>query len=185
MSEPIKVVTGLVRFSYLNVFAPKSINGGDAKYSVCLLIPKSDKKTVKLLRDAIELAKEQGRKETWGGRIPANLKTPLRDGDLERAEDYPEYKGMYFLNATSKQKPKVVDENVQEIFDQEEIWSGCWGRASINIYSFDKSGNRGIACGLNHIQKLRDGERLGGGRSSAEDDFAEPLDLDDDELMNF
>lgn len=174
-NQATKVVTGEVRFSYLHVFEPHAIEEGqDKKYSVSLLIPKSDKKTLAAIKKAIEAAKEAGKSTKFGGKIPANLKMPLRDGDVDRP-DQPEYAGHYFINANSTNKPGIVDANVQPIIDSTELYSGCYGRASVNFYAYNVSGNRGIACGLNNIQKLRDGETLGG-RSRAEDDF-EPVDV--------
>lgn len=176
-NQATKVVTGEVRFSYLHVFEPHAIEEGqEKKYSVSLLIPKTDKKTLNAIKKAIEAAKIAGAPK-WGGKIPANLKMPLRDGDVDRP-DQPEYAGMYFVNANSTNKPGIVDANVQPILDSTELYSGCYGRASINFYAYNVSGNKGIACGLNNIQKIRDGETLGG-RSRAEDDF-EPVEIEDD-----
>lgn len=179
-----KVVTGTVRFSYLNVFKPKAIGEGqDPKYSVCLLIPKEDKATIKKIKDAIEAEKKAGAAEKWKGKVPSNLKTPLRDGDAERADEYPEYAGMYFLNANSSKKPVLLDESKDEILDQTELYSGCWGRANVNFYSFDVNGNRGIAVGLNALQKKRDDEPLGGmiTAESAAADFDD--DYEDDDML--
>lgn len=180
-----KVVTGTVRFSYLNVFKPKAINEGqEPKYSVCLLIPKKDKKTLDKIRKAIEAEKKAGAAEKWKGKVPANLKTPLRDGDVERADEHPEYEGMYFINANSSKKPVLLDESKDEILDQTELYSGCWGRANVNFYCFDVNGNRGIAVGLNALQKKRDDEPLGGmiTAESAAADFDDDYDDEDDML---
>ena len=175
-----KVVTGKVRFSYVNIFRSRSFGDGqDAKYSICLLIPKSDKATVKKIRAAIDEAVQDGISSKWNGKKPANLKLPLRDGDEERAEEAPEYEGMFFLNANSTQKPGIVDKDLNEILDPDEVYSGCWGRASINFYAFNVNVNRGVGVGLNNIQKLKDGDRLGGSRAKAEDDFGD--DFEDDE----
>ncbi|MGO5065554.1 MULTISPECIES: DUF2815 family protein [unclassified Clostridium] len=164
----MKVITGKVRFSYANVWEPKSINGSDPKYSVSLIIPKSDKTTLKKIKEAIEYAKKEGVAKL-GGKIPANLKTPLRDGDVDRPEDEA-YADSYFINANSNTKPGIVDKDVQPIFDQSEFYSGCYGRASIVFYAYNANGNKGIACGLQNLQKIEDGEPLGG-HSRAEDDF--------------
>lgn len=169
-----KVVTGKVRFSYVNIFKARSFQQGqDEKYSICLLIDKRDKATLSKIKAAIEAAKKQGISDKWGGKLPANLKLPLRDGDAERAEEAPEYEGMYFLNANSNQKPGIVDADLNEILDPTEVYSGCYGRASINFFPFNSNGNKGIAVGLNNIQKLEDGEPLGASRASAEEDFAD------------
>lgn len=175
-----KVVTGVVRLSYAHVWEPASINGGDEKYSVSLIIPKSDTKTVKAIQDAVEQAKQDG-KAKFGGKIPANLKLPLRDGDIERPDDEA-YADSYFINANSKEHPQIVDKNVQPILDKNEVYSGCYARVSITLYAFNSNGNRGIACGLGNIQKVADGEPLGG-RSRAEDDFT-AFDDDDDDFLS-
>lgn len=169
--QATKVVTGKVRFSYLHVWEPTAIEEGQKKkYSVSLIIPKSDKATLAKITKAIEAAKEAG-KVKLGGKIPANLKTPLRDGDMERPDDEA-YAGCFFLNANCETKPGVVDKNLNPVMSQDEVYSGCYGRASVTFYAFNTSGNKGIACGLNNIMKLEDGESLGG-RSTAESDFAE------------
>lgn len=175
-----KVITGEVRFSYAHVFEPASINGSEPKYSVSILIDKKDKKTLERIKAAIEAAKQAGLSK-FGGKIPANLKLPVRDGDTER-EDDEVYAGKYFINANAKTKPGLVDKGCNPIIDKTEFYSGCYGHASITFYAFNTSGNKGIACGLNNIMKTRDGGALGG-RASAEDDFADLIDEDfgDDE----
>ncbi|MTI84822.1 MAG: DUF2815 family protein [Firmicutes bacterium] len=173
-----KVITGKVRFSYANVWEPKSVNGSDPKYSVSLIIPKSDKKTLQKVKAAIEAAKKDGISKL-GGKIPANLKTPLRDGDVDRPDDEA-YANSYFINANSYTKPGIVDKDVQPILDPTEFYSGCYGRASIVAYAYNANGTKGIAAGLQNLQKMEDGEPLGG-RSRAEDDFG-AVDDDDDIL---
>jgi len=163
-----KVITGKVRFSYANIWEPKSINGGDEKYSVSLIIPKSETNTIAEIKAAIEAAKQEG-KAKFGGKVPASLKLPLRDGDIDRPDDEA-YINCYFVNANSKDRPQVVDKNVKPILDQDEVYSGCYGRASITFYAFNQNGNKGVACGLQNLQKLSEGEPLSG-RSRAEDDF--------------
>ena len=173
-----KVVTGVVRLSYANVWEPASINGGTPKYSVSLIIPKDDEKTLSAINAAIDVAIKEGAPK-FGGKIPnrAALKLPLRDGDTERDDDA--YKGSYFVNANSTTAPQIVDRTVQPILDRSEVYSGCYARVSINFYAFNTNGNRGIACGLGNIQKVKDGDPLGG-KSSAAADFAS--DFDDDFL---
>lgn len=173
-----KVVTGIVRLSYANVWEPASINGSKPKYSVSLIIPKGDTKTIADINAAIDAAIQEGAAK-FGGKIPnkAALKLPLRNGDIERDDEA--YKGSYFVNANSTTAPEVVDRSLQRILDRNEVYSGCYARVSINFYAFNSNGNRGIACGLGNIQKVRDGEPLGG-KTSAADDFA--TDLDDDFL---
>ena len=182
-TNPTKVITGVnTRWSYANVWDPKSINGGAPKYSVSLIIPKSDTATVNKIKAAIQSAYEEGESKLKGNgkSVPALsiLKTPLRDGDLERPDD-PAYAGSYFVNANATSAPGIVDADRQPILDRSEVYSGVYGRASINFYAFNSNGNKGIACGLNNLQKIKDGEPLGG-KSRAEDDFA--TDADDDFL---
>ena len=177
-----KVVTNKVRFSYVNIFSRRAFRDGqDAKYSICLLIPKEDKAGLAKLTKAMDEAVQEGIKSKWGGKTPKNLHLPLRDGDEERAGEAAEYEGMMFLNANSNTKPGIVDKDLNEILDPDEVYSGCWGRASINFFPYDSNGNRGVGVGLNNIQKLKDGERLGGSRASAEDDFGDGYDEDGEE----
>ena len=171
MSNKTKVVTGInTRFSYFNGWEPVSINGSKPKYSISVLIPKTDTVTINKINEAIDIAIEECIAR-FGGKKPnkATLKLPLRDGDLERDNDA--YKGHYFINANSINAPQIVDANLDPILDRNEVYSGCYGRVSLNFYAFNSNGNKGIACGLGNVQKLRDGEPLGG-RSSAKDDFA-------------
>ncbi|MBE5798276.1 MAG: DUF2815 family protein [Clostridiales bacterium] len=185
--NPMKVITGKeTRWSYCNVWEAKAINGGTPKFSVSLLIPKSDTVTVKKIKDAIEAAYREGEAKLKGNgkSVPALsvIKTPLRDGDQERPDD-PAYAGHYFLNANSTTAPGIVDADCQPILTRSEVYSGVYGRASISFYAFNSSGNRGIACGLNNLQKIRDGEPLGG-RASAESDFSDFDDEDDDDFLS-
>lgn len=156
------------------MWEPKSINGGTPKYSVSLIIPKSDKVTVEKIKKAIQAAYEEGQSKLKGNgkSVPSRsvLKTPLRDGDLERPDDEA-YANSYFINANSATALGIVDADRNTIIDRSEVYSGVYGRASINLYAFNSNGNKGIACGLNNLQKIKDGEPLGG-KSRAEDDFA-------------
>ena len=178
-----KVVTGKVRFCYVNVFEPTAMNEGDTpKYNICVLIPKSDTATIDKIKKAIEAAKEAGKAKLAdkNGRIPANLKLPLRDGDEERPDD-PAFGGHYFINANSMRQPSIVDRSLNPIISRDEFYSGCYGRASINFYAFNVS-SKGIAAGLNNLQKLEDGEALAGG-STAEEDFGGENAVHDDDMM--
>lgn len=181
----VKVITNKVRFSYVHLFEPAAVGDSeDKKYSVSLIIPKSDKETIKLIKQAIEAAKEAGKVSKFGGKIPAVLKTPLRDGDEERSDDEA-YANSYFINASANTKPGVVDREMNPITDEAELYSGCYGRASITFFPFNASGNKGIAAGLNHVQKTSEGEALGG-RVAVEVDFDDEPDFgedDDDDLL--
>ena len=163
-----KVTTGKVRLSYVHLFDAYAKEGNDPKFSTAILIPKTDTETIKCIKEATTEAAEMG-KAKLGKYILTNLKTPLRDGDIEHPDD-DTYKGMYFLNASSKNKPGVVDSNVHPVLDATEIYSGCYARLTINFYAYCASGNKGIAAGLGNVQKLCDGESLGG-FARAENDF--------------
>ena len=174
-NNPMKVITGpTTRWSYANVWEPKSINGGT---------PKSDKVTVEKIKKAIQAAYEEGQSKLKGNgkSVPSLsvIKTPLRDGDLERPDDEA-YANSYFINANSATAPGIVDADRNTIIDRSEVYSGVYGRASINLYAFNSNGNKGIACGLNNLQKIKGGEPLGG-KSRAEDDFATE---DDDDFLS-
>lgn len=178
--NPTKVITSRrTRLSYAHVWDPKSINGGAPKYSVSLIIPKDDP-CIEKIRAAIEAAYEEGESKLKGSgkSVPVlqAIKTPLRDGDLERPDDAA-YAGCYFVNANSSSAPGIVDKDCNPILERSEVYSGIYARASINFYAFNSNGNKGIACGLNNLQKISDGEPLGG-KSRAEDDFATEEDDD-------
>jgi hypothetical protein len=170
-STKTKFVTGKVRFSFVHVFEPAETLNGSMKYSVSILIPKTDKETVDRFNKAFDATK-QANAAYWGGSVPKNLKGGLRDGDVEKED--PVYAGHYFINASANatNQPGVVDANLNPIIDPSEFYSGCYGRASIDMYPYDVSGTRGIAFGLNNVMKLEDGEKLGGAVSSAAADFA-------------
>lgn len=173
-----KVVTGKVRFSHVHVFEPfKAENEDEPRYSMMIIIPKSDETTYKKLRAAEEAAIEAGINSKFGGKKPGKVASIIKDGD-EMADEYPEQKGSWFMWLKSKTRPGVVDANVNEVLDSTEVYSGCYGRVSINAYAYNYMGRKGVSFGLNHVQKLADGEFLGG-RSRAEDDFDAVSDDDD------
>lgn len=180
-ANQMKVITGRdTRWSYVNAWEAKGINGSEPKFSVSLIIPKQDEATVRKIRAAIEAAYREGEAKLKGNGKAAPplqaIKSPLRDGDSERPDDEA-YAGCWFINANSRTAPGIVDARCQPILERSEVYSGVYGRASISFYAFSSNGNRGIACGLNNLQKLRDGEPLGG-RASAESDFAAEDDED-------
>ena len=148
-NNPTKVITGVnTRWSYVNAWEPKSINGGAPKYSVSLIIPKSDTKTLEKIRAAIQAAYEEGQSKLKGnGRsVPAlsALKTPLRDGDAERPDDEA-YANAYFVNANSGTAPGIVDADRNPITrSRVEVYPGCTaGRASISTLS-TATGTKGL-----------------------------------------
>ena len=183
--NPTKVITGVCRLSYANIWQAKSINGGEPRYSSSILIPKSD--TRDRSRKSKQRCKRPTKRACRSSRVPAkpcplfaSLKTPLRDGDTERPDDEA-YAGHWFLNANSNTAPGVVDANREPVIDTSEIYSGVYARVSLSFYAFNSNGNRGIACGLQNIQKVRDGESLGS-KARAEDDFDDGFEADDDFL---
>ena len=154
------------RFSYLHCFKAHSINDGEPKYSVSAIIDKNDKKTINEIEKAIEVAKNNYICR-WG-KLPSNYKTPLRDGDVQKA-DNEAYNNSFFLNANSISKPQVVNAKVQIITDEEEVYSGCYGRISVTFYPYNANGNCGIAAGLGNIQMIRRGKPLGDKISASEE----------------
>ena len=176
-----QVITGNVRLSYLNVFKPRvQAEGQDPKYSACLLIPKSDTKTVKAIKDACEAARLAS--AAMFGKVPDKLKMPIHDGDGEMpngGEYGAEAKGCWVLNCSSKNQPGIVDRNVNPILNPSDLYSGCWGRVDLNFFTYNTNGNKGIGAGLNNIQKIRDDEPLGG-KQRASDVFESVEDEDED-----
>jgi hypothetical protein len=180
MENSTRVVTGKVRFSFPHLFKAHGMEGQAEKFSVQILIPKTEKETLANINKAIEVAKQEYAAKFGAGKVPANLRLPLRDGDVEK-EDKPEYAGHYFMSCTSKNKPSVVDRLVKPITDESEIYGGVYGRVSINFYPYSVSGSRGIAAGLGNVQKLEDGQSFGSGKRRAEDEFsAFEVDLDEE-----
>lgn len=180
-NNPTRVITNEVRLCYADIFEAKSIQGGKPKYSVSLIIPKDDTDTLAKIERAIDAVIDAGLGK-FGGKRPnkAALKLLLRGGDIERDDDA--YANAMFVNANSTTPPQVVGPDLQPIIDPNEVYSGCYVRVSITFYAFNTNGNRGIACGLGNIQKLRDGEPLVGNRISAESDFGSFASADDDFL---
>ncbi len=165
-----KVITGKIRMNYTNLFTPKAQEIFDEpKYSLSILIPKEDKTTIENINEAIEKAKKKGQ-NIWGESIPNDFKIPLRDGDIERS-DSKDYEDHFFINASSKYKPGIVDKKLNEITDSKEIYPGCYGRVSLNFFPFSKNGQVGIGCGINNVQKICDGEVIAI-NSRPEDDFS-------------
>lgn len=177
-ASPTKVIIPC-RISYAHIFEPTSVNGSEPKFSASLIVSKKDVKTITAIQKAIEQAKKDSLGK-WGGKIPSNLKIPLRDGDTDRSKDEA-YAGCFFLNANSRQAPQVVDRKVQPILDQSEVYSGCYCNVSVTFYGYNSNGDRGIAAGLGNVQFVKDGEALGG-RSKASDDFEVMEDEEDDFL---
>lgn len=177
-TRPTQIVTNKVRLSYAHLFKPYAHNPGqEPKYSVTILVPKTDTATKANIDRAIEAAKQEGITNKWGGQLPPVVKIPVHDGDGARQNGQPfgdECKGHWVLTASSKQAPAVVDQAVQPILDQNEVYSGMYARVSINFFAYSSSGSIGIGAGLNNVQKLADGEPLGG-RTSAAEDFGAPV----------
>lgn len=175
-----KVVFGPCRLSYTHVFNKYAPDGDAAngKYMTNVLIPKGEKETIKALQAAIDAAKKEGVVKYWSGKEPKKLDMPLRDGDEKEGDDEV-YADRLYVNAKCNMRPGICDKNKAPIVDEDEVYSGVWAIVSVTFYSYDKNGNKGVACGLNNIMKFKDDERLGG-RASAESDFAE-LDMEDDD----
>lgn len=175
MANLRKVVTDKsegIRLGYVHLVEPyASSPDQDPKYSCMLIIPKSAKRTLQAIRAAQQTAIEE-QKSKFGGVVPRNLRYTLRDGDVDADLDRnPELSGCYFMNVSSTRRPGVVDRNLHPIMDASEIYSGMIARVSISAYCYNSSGNRGVTFGLENVQKLADGELLGGGAARPEDDF--------------
>lgn len=166
------LTTGKVRLSYCHVWEPQTPQGGgEPKYSVTILIPKSDINTLNAIYAEMESVKQSGISSVWGGTIPPIVKVPLYDGDGVRpsGEAYgAECKGHMVITASSKTQPPIVDLNVQPVLNRADVYSGCYARVNINFFAYNQAGNRGLGCGLNCIQKVEDGEPLAGGVSAQE-----------------
>ncbi len=182
-ANPTKVVTGKVRLSYCHLFEPfSSFEGQDAKYSTVILVPKTDKATINKIKAAQQAALEIGKATKFNGSIPKMWKNTFRDGDEEAdLEKNPEYEGHYFMTISNKTRPGIVDQSVQPIMDSTEVYSGCYARVSMNAFAFSASGNKGVSFGLNHVQKLSDGDAFGN-ITKAEDDFG-AVDGDDEDSL--
>lgn len=174
MDKPTRVVTDKVRLSYVHLFQPYAHQQGqDPKYSCTVLVPKTDTATKARIDAAIEAAKQEGASSKWGGQIPPVVPVPVYDGDGVRPSDGQpfgdECKGHWVFTASSKQAPQVVDQAINPIIDQSEVYSGMYARVSVNFFAYNSNGRKGIGCGLNNVQKLADGEVLGGRTTAAED----------------
>lgn len=178
--NPQQVVTGKVRLSYVHAFAPyTNPNGaGEPKYSVTVLVPKSDIATKQRIDAAINAAIQQGISDKWNGVKPPVLAIPVHDGDGARPSDgMPfggECKGHWVFTASSKQAPEIVDLGLNPIINQTEVYSGMYARVSVRFFPYASNGKKGIGCGLGNIQKVEDGEPLGG-RTSAASDFGDSV----------
>lgn len=171
LKNKTQVITDETRLSYLHAFKPWANQPGqEEKYSACVIIPKTAKKTIAFINEAIENATENGKTSKWSGKVPKNLHNPLRDGD-EVADEKPELKGCWYLNANSTRRPGLINADRSEIFSEEDLKSGDYAKVHLSFYPYAASGNNGIAVGLENIMKTRDGEALGGARMKAEDAF--------------
>ncbi|WP_242003495.1 DUF2815 family protein [Culicoidibacter larvae] len=172
-----------VRLSYANIWKPKGIDGGEPRYSASLLMDKDvNAKDIAKLNKAIKECYDAAVPTIWGGKAPAASKfnSPLYDGDDEADDKGEAYVNTMFINPKSKNQPGIVDKKVQPILDQTEVYSGCYANVSVSIYAYNHpQGGKGIAFGLNNIQKVKDGEPLGGVAPKAEDEFSAVDDSDD------
>lgn len=177
----LKITTGVVRLSYAHIWEPYAFKETDTpKYSVRLIIPKSDTETVDNINRVIDLAIEEGvKKGMFNGKKPnkQTIYTPLRDGDVFE-EDKEEFANAWFINAKSKHKPQIVDRQKNDILDPEQVYSGCYAKVSLVFFPYDTDGGRGVSCILCNIQKVKDGESFTA-VSSADDDFEVIEDNDD------
>ena len=179
MSKRIKLNN--VRLSYVNVFEARAMNEGqEPKYSTQIIISKDHPQIKELKKAVIEVAKDKFPKLVKDNKIPAKIKTPLRDGDEERYDEPEVYGGMYFFNASNKKRPTVVDRDKTPLTEDDNvIYSGCYANVFVDIYGFDTAGNKGVAAALGGVQFKKDGEALGGKGVTADDFDVEEDDEDD------
>ena len=170
------------KLCFVHAFEPTSMDGNEAnaKYGVCVVIPKDDEASIAEIQKAIAAAKEVGKSKCWNGKIPSGLRTPLRDGDTDRPDD-PNFENCYFFNANSKRKPGILEPDKTPMTDETHLYSGCYAHVSVNFYPYSVSGNRGIGAGLNNIMKCAEGDSLAGA-APATADFSdiEPAKAEDD-----
>lgn len=181
MNELTNVTTGEVRLSYVHLFKPyAAMQGQEEKYSCTILVPKSDTDTMGRIHAAIEAAKQRGISDKWGGVCPPIVPTPVYDGDGVRPSDGmafgPECKGHWVFTASAKADypPEIVDRMANPIINQSEVYSGMYGRVNVTFFPYAFGGKKGIGCGLGPVQKLRDGEALGGSAPTAAQAFGTP-----------
>lgn len=177
-----EIIIQNARLSYAHIWEPFAFDEKDVpKYMVTLLIDKKDEKELKRIQAVIDKVKSDDKsKKKWGGKVPADLRLPIRDGDKE-AEEKPEYSGMWTICAKSSEDraPKIVDRRANPIMDRDEVYSGCYANVKVSFFAFSHKGNNGIGVALNVIQKVKDGERLAGGNNL---DGIEDLGDDEDDL---
>lgn len=179
-----RTTTGEVRLSFAHLFEPYANPGSadEPKYSVTLVIPKSDTETVEKIRKAQQAALEKGKHSKFGGKIPKAWNDTLRDGD---ESDRPEYEGCWYIStrAGANYPPVVVDRARNEIIDPREIYSGVYARAAIDAFAYNTSGNRGVSFQIVAVQKTKDGEPFAGGAQVKADDLFDDLGDTEEELI--
>lgn len=178
-----KVVGGPARASYAHVFKPTSVSKDKPdtlKYSVALMIPKSNKALYAELKKAQEDSIQWGidNIKEWGGKKPNNMRLALKNGDVDFDLDKnPEYAGHWVVSARSDRKPVIINLEKEPLTTDDEFYSGCWTRFSIKFFAYGKIG-KGVSVQLNHLQKVKDAKRFGTQVASADEDFSD--DWDDD-----
>lgn len=174
-----RIVFGPCRLSYVHVFEKWVPEGEkEGKYSVTILIPKSEKQTLKAINEAIENAKKKAVAAKWDGKEPKKLDIALKDGDEKEDENFA---GHWYINAKSNTRPGIIDRHKAPITDEEEMYSGVWAYCSVAFFGYKVSGNAGVAAGLNNLMKFKDDEHFGG-KQSADSDFSDIDSEDDDDL---
>ena len=179
-TDSTRVITGRVRLSFPHLFEPFAFEEGDKpKYSTMVLIPKSDKATMDKIRAAEEAAKAKGKESVWGGKIPSEVASVIKDGD-EVSDDFPERAGHWYFTIRTNTKPGVVDQSLNPVVDASDVYSGVYARVSMSAFPYKYGGSKGVSFGLSNVQKIADGESLGGSRRAEEEfDAVE----DDDDLI--
>lgn len=160
-----------VRVSYVFVFEPHGEQGKEKKFKCTPLIRKDDVQNLTAINDALKEAYATGVQTKWGGKSPAVFKNPLRDGDLKDLEKNPEYRNHMFINSnnTADKPPLKFLRDLSPTNDPSKIYSGCFANVLVSFYPFNRDGNVGIACSLQGIQFVSDGDRLANTFASASD----------------
>ena len=178
MSNIKKLITRTpFRGSFVSLAEPSVPHGETdetkSRYQITIALPKDDP----FWKDVAAQIKVAA-KEKWAGKIPANLKRPVKDGDANVDDDgvikYEEHEGCYTLQTSSKRKPDVADAALNPIVEADALYSGAWYRAAVRAYAWTHpTGGKGVSFSLETVQKVKDDDPLGGGGGKADEDFAD------------
>lgn len=153
--------------------------GGSKKYSLRLIVPKSNKKAVKAIKDAIADAMKRGSEDKFKGKSLKKAKNPLKDGDDEETDKYPFLADSYFIDMKSNTKPTVIDKSRKPLTTDDEVYSGMMVLVAGFAMPYFTDGSWGVTFVLDAVVKVGDGERIGGSQFDLNDAFGDVLDEDE------